>query len=409
MPSLRRERTTTSLLAILFVTFLASIGTGILWSGVSFIAKHDYGYSQEWTFVLFIATAVTYIIAALSSGRLTRAVARLTSPRGVLVALLLLQAVVAIGPVVVRAGWMLWLAACATSVLAALLWPIIESYLTAGRHGRVMRSAMGWWNVVWTTAVAVAMLGMAPLLSPEHPGRGVWALAALAPCSLLCLPALMWFSRRPGHHDESMHAASVTAEYPLLLRSVRVLLPLSYLLIGAISPLMPFRLEDLEVRTIYETPVTATWMIVRVIVIALMWRLQFWHGRWGALLLGGVAMTIGFTLIVIAPTVLALLLGLVLLGTGQGVVYYAALYYAMTVGRAEVDAGGIHEALIGVGYAVGPLACLGGRLGPSALGLSISTDNATVAVVAGMMVFAVLPAIQPYVRALRHRSPHKPD
>ena len=35
--------------------------------------------------------------------------------------------------------------------------------------------------------------------------------------------------------------------------------------------------------------------------------------------------------------------------------YYAALYYAMSVGRAKVDAGGTHEALIGGGYMFGPL------------------------------------------------------
>ena len=40
---------------------------------------------------------------------------------------------------------------------------------------------------------------------------------------------------------------------------------------------------------------------------------------------------------------------------GMGVTYYAALYYAMAVGRAEVNAGGTHEAFIGGGYAMGPL------------------------------------------------------
>ena len=35
--------------------------------------------------------------------------------------------------------------------------------------------------------------------------------------------------------------------------------------------------------------------------------------------------------------------------------YTAALYYVMEVGGGEVDAGGSHEALIGIGYTVGPL------------------------------------------------------
>ena len=47
--------------------------------------------------------------------------------------------------------------------------------------------------------------------------------------------------------------------------------------------------------------------------------------------------------------------GLVVFGVGMGLTYYAALYYSLAVGHAEVDAGGTFEALIGVGYFVGPL------------------------------------------------------
>ena len=47
--------------------------------------------------------------------------------------------------------------------------------------------------------------------------------------------------------------------------------------------------------------------------------------------------------------------GLVALGIGMATIYSGALYYALVVGQAEVEAGGTHEALIGVGYTVGPL------------------------------------------------------
>ena len=50
-----------------------------------------------------------------------------------------------------------------------------------------------------------------------------------------------------------------------------------------------------------------------------------------------------------------LIFGLVLFGAGTGITYYAALYYAMAVGQAKVDAGGTHEAFIGGGYIVGPI------------------------------------------------------
>ena len=68
----------------------------------------------------------------------------------------------------------------------------------------------------------------------------------------------------------------------------------------------------------------------------------------------------GVALALLAPNVGLAILGLLAFGVGVGGVYAAALYYAMAVGASEVDAGGKHEATIGAGYTIGPLAALVG-------------------------------------------------
>src|SRR5690606_31251029 len=123
----------------------------------------------------------------------------------------------------------MWVVAIGVSTLAALLWPIVESYLTAGRHGGEMRSAIGWFNVTWMSAVSLALIGMAPVIEQ----RAALALVALVPASLLAMTALPWFGAAPGKHEPATWKASITSEYPLLLGSARVLLPAGYLLIGA--------------------------------------------------------------------------------------------------------------------------------------------------------------------------------
>ena len=50
-----------------------------------------------------------------------------------------------------------------------------------------------------------------------------------------------------------------------------------------------------------------------------------------------------------------MLMGLAGFGASQALIYLGALYYAMEVGAAAVDAGGMHEALIGLGYTIGPV------------------------------------------------------
>lgn len=111
-------------------------------------------------------------------------------------------------------------------------------------------------------------------------------------------------------------------------------------------------------------------MASRVIVFIVMERWHGWHGRWRTPLAGAFLLGIGFAVSVLAPLAgpglpgaAAMIAGLSILGLGMGIIYSAALYYAMEVGEAEVSAGGKHEALIGLGFTLGPACGLAGTLG----------------------------------------------
>ncbi|HWV58301.1 MAG TPA: hypothetical protein VNZ57_12680 [Longimicrobiales bacterium] len=390
----------TPLVALLTLTFFGSLGTGILWSGVAFIAKHDFDYSVERSLVLYTIAALAYIAGAFGSASVTRAAARFVSTRGLVALIFLCQALVCALPLAFRGEWVIWIISLGVSVFGSLIWPIVESYLTAGRHDADMRSAIGWFNVTWMSAVSLALIAMAPVIEQ----RAALALVALVPASLLAIVALPWFGRAPGQHEPATWQASITSEYPMLLGSARALLPAGYLLIGALSPLMPFRVEEVGASPVVETPATATWMVARVLAITVLWRLPFWHGRWSVLLVGGIGLAAGFAMIVAAPGMATLLVGLAIFGAAQGVVYYAALYYAMAVGAAAVEAGGTHEGLIGIGYAVGPLAALAGIAGPQLIGLGIGPDSGIVIAVFAILAVVGGLALRPYRLALRHRS-----
>lgn len=73
------------------------------------------------------------------------------------------------------------------------------------------------------------------------------------------------------------------------------------------------------------------------------------------LLVGFAGITIGPNLDAVTPARVLVLSGLAVLGFGVGMIYTGALYYAMEVGNAEIDAGGKHEAFIGLGYLGGPV------------------------------------------------------
>jgi MFS family permease len=186
-----------------------------------------------------------------------------------------------------------------------------------------------------------------------------------------------------------------------------MLLPLSYVLNAAMSPLLPYLFTRIDLPQQFETTVASTWMWVRIVAMAIMWNLGFWHGKWGTLLLGGISMTLGFGIAVLVPSLPLLILGLAIFGVGMGIIYYAALYYAMAVGRAEVDAGGTHEALIGAGYTVGPLTGLIGVSATSAAhtaGWQVWDGAILVAVVWLLIGIGTIAVLRPYRQARRLRQ-----
>ncbi|HJN71166.1 MAG TPA: hypothetical protein QF528_01105 [Phycisphaerales bacterium] len=355
----------TRLSASLGLTAFASAGTSVLWNGLPFIAKQQYDFSEAKNLLLYLLIGVIYISAASSASKLTKAVERYCLPRTVLAFLLLIQTTVCMTPLVFTGEWTLWLAGGILGICSAWMWPIVESFLVAGRHGKEMRRAIGWWNIVWMISVAGTMFAMAPLMK-SHASMVIVGLGAL-----FCVAAmvLVTFPKQPADHDVEASSKEVPESYTQLLLGARILLPLSYIINGMLAPLLPYVLTNLAIEPFWQTPAVATWMVARVGMTGLMWKVEGWHNRWSVLWLAIIAMAVGFVCIFASGGLITLFAGLVIFGSGMGIAYYAALYYAMAVGRAEFDAAGTHEALIGTGYSVGPAAGL--------LAISFSHSDAT--------------------------------
>jgi len=345
---------------MLWLTILNSFATGILWNGLGFITDSVYRFTETETYALFIATGAAYTLTAFLTGSVLRRFASRLNARRAMQWIFIVQGAVAPLVYVGSSSTGLLAVALTTSMTGAALWPIVESYIAAGRSAREVRRTLGIWCIAWMASVTGVLLLMAPLQG----GTGLFD-PRLSVLSILPLSAIsLWIIRKVPDHPEHHHTEP-EAHDPrdrALLASARALLPASYLLVGALSPLMPYLLGRMDVGVLSQTPLTATWLGIRTLTAASLGVLAFWHGRWGTLLLGAVLLAGGFALVVGVPSLFAITTGLALFGIGHGIIYYAAIYYALRVGNAEVDAGGVHEALIGLGYVLGPLAGLGGHL-----------------------------------------------
>jgi len=422
------------LLTLCAITAINSLGTGLLWSGVYFVTEQSFSWTRAQNFMLALAATIVYAGAAFLSGPLVKAIDARVSTRRLLAILLLLQMASAglslLGP------WGVTACALTASGTSAMLWPIVESYLSSGRHGHALRRAIGYFNLVWMGAVGLGLLLIAPMLAA---GQAVYGMLLIVPIAGASIALLPWLPSRPPPHGahpddtdamQSPNAAEVSALAPAatsasdlapamahpylvaetaarrtpphrhrtdheraLRDATRVLLPVGYILIGAIGPSLPYLLGKLDVEPGWSTPVAAIWMVARLLTVALLIRSAFWHGRASAIVFGFALATGGFAVIALTTSLPVMIVGLSCFGAGQAIVYSAALYYAMTVGGAEVHAAGKFEMLIGLGYGVGP-----------AVGLVVGSGHAYVWGVLGISLAITATAFVRIALARRTRT-----
>jgi hypothetical protein len=350
---------------VLAVTFILSIGTGSLTHGLGFIAKETAGFERSSLFGLGVIFGITYILSSWLTGPVVRTLEAgsksLISPRSLLMLITFAGAVVSAVPLILEslnvepnAG--LWVVAAGYGGLTGIMWPLVEWNISGGRRGKALRSAAGQFNIVWTTAVVFSFWLIGPTLKdyPQATFVGIVVLHLIAVGLMIPFPA-----KPPKHLHDTLDPELPSPKH--LLTAARALLPISYTLAGVLGPFFPIAMHKMNVDISWQTIIVSVWMTSRIPTMVLLERWHGWHGKAWPLVLGGIAVVLGFTGCVIAPVIAAPHIGMLVIitslaffGAGKGLVYTAAIYYAMEVGQGEIDSGATHEALIGVGYALGP-------------------------------------------------------
>lgn len=347
--------------ATLILTWFNNLGAATTLIGIYFITVHKYHFTGAQNLGLGLLQGVTYIAGALSAGPGMRALGKSLgwSTRFILSLTQIAMAACCFLPGTFHGSWTIWLMVGIYSPLSGWLWPTIESYLSAGRSGQTLRRATGMFNIGWASSQVAVFWMLAPFVKDEQ--RAPWAIAIMGCSHLVCLGVMWAIPREPAsgsHNGAHAHSPEERARYVRLLAAFRLAIILCYVLYSTLNPLLPIRAQELHVAAQWATPLASAWMIARVITFAVMQQWHGWHGKRTTLIWSLGALVLGCAVSLVAPAWPVLLVSLAVFGIGLGGIYSAAFYYAMEVGHAGVDAGGKHEAFIGVGYTIGPLAGL---------------------------------------------------
>ena len=347
------------MIVVLFVlTFFESVAATLIQRGIYFYTHENLGFSQNQNLWIAFGFGVTYVGGAFASHGLSKRLDEKRVLLGSIVTLFLLHSLLALVP----SPWVLVAAVFGTAVVQGVKWPVVESYVSAGRAPKQLLPILSRYNVTWATAgfVAIGVTGL--IVGTGIPALFFWFPAAL---NLVALLLALKLPTRPLHLDDGHPERPGQSELEsmrALLGSARWSMTGSYALLYVLAPLMPSLLAQLQLPVTLATPVASILDAVRVITFGALGAVAGWQRRRAPLWLTLAALPTGFLLILLGNSLPLLILGEVIFGVAAGFSYTAALYYALVSENASVDAGGAHESLIGIGIGIGPLSGLAGQL-----------------------------------------------
>jgi len=358
------------LVLVLLITGLMDIGASLLLSGIFFYTEHEYGWGPLKNLLLASAQGLMYVGGALMAHPLTVRWRR-WGPMGVLAGLqggMTFFALI-IMPVAASPMAMVTLL-LAYTLISAAVWPILESLVTRGANPHQMSRRVSIYNLVWSggAAVTVALTGTILHLYP----LGLFLIAAL---SHAAAGGLAYRAIRSNSSSPTAGELAHMEPEPQLLRIrrlalwlARISLPAVFVLGYSLLAILP-SLPVLEgMNTAGKTLVSSVWMAARFLAFLLAGMTTAWHTRPRLLLIASAVMLLAFWGITLRPSDLLGMPGLacggidlasmiawqIALGLAMGMIYSGSLYFGMVLSHGSTRHGGYHEALIGLGAAIGP-------------------------------------------------------
>lgn len=340
-------------LLLLLLTFIESFATICVERGIYFFSHERLGFRDTDNLWLALAFGAAYVCGALSSHRLCRRFGE----RRLLLMTICGQLLLHVSLAALSVPWAVYAFSMLLGFLNGAKWPVVESYISAGKAPSHQARAIGRFNVSWALSVPLALVTVGPLV--EHWPAGLFLVPA---CVNLVALGLVWpLVRRPLHllaTSEHRPSQQQIARLEALLTSNRWLMLASYSTLFLLAPLLPRVLSDLKVSAALSPGLSGLMDVMRLMAFIILGVWTGWHGKLWPVMASMLIMPISLFMTLFGGHLGIVLAGEVAFGLSAGLVYYASLYYAMVVVNASVEGGGAHEGLIGLGFALGPAAGL---------------------------------------------------
>ena len=379
---------------IYIIEAMISVAGNLLTIGIYFYTSHKFGWQLRQNLLLATALGVVYVFGALAAHPLSERLGPRVTAAGVYLfsAAVLLLVVLFTVPIVAVGGILVF------AFSSGVGWPVLESLVSMGElspHELSRRVAA--YNIVWAGvgAIVVAVNGVIIEAIPA----GVFIIPVVV-CAIAGAIAALYPLSQAG---TSKRTTAPAAPEPQLARQrivalwlSRICVPAMYIAIYALAALMPSLAVIKALRPATQTLASSVWLIARCLAFLGLGATAFWHTRPRLLLGAAVLLLVSFLVITVSPgelltlsnsgaiDLMSMIAGQIVFGLACGMIYMASLYFGMVLSEGSTEHGGYHEALIGVGIALGPAA------GAVAEWVRPGEPRAAVAAVSGLIALSIL-------------------
>jgi MFS family permease len=343
------------------IEFLNSYTGALFCAGCYDYADKQLHKSPSVCLWLSAAWGLSYMFISLAGGRL----AERFGPRRI-VGLTLAGAILASALGLLAIGfpfiWVLLAVMLPFNMSNSMVWPALESAITRTPARMPLSTRMSMYNLSWSGAGFVAFFTCGAIESVS------WSLVFIIP-ALCCVASSAIFRfwaiparmiRKDHVPEESVHEQDI--DDPARRRKAETLLKMAWignaLAYVAINVFIPIKMRLADESGISNLAVagyiTAIWAFARFAGFGLAWKWAGWHYKIRWLLGAQIALAASFCLSLLIHHPIMLAASQIVFGLSTALVYSGSLYYAMHVSSGEGGHAGIHEALIGLGIAIGP-------------------------------------------------------
>ena len=395
---------------------MATIGGTLMSIGIFFYMKHRFGWRMPQNFLLAAGQGLVYIPGALLAGP---AAGRFGQRRTLAATYAAVAMLTGTAFALARAGGPGAAAGVVAALLAytftiGISWPILEGLVASGGPPAGIARRVAIYNILWPAGGALAIAVEGTIL--EHWVGGLFLIPGALHVASLALIAFVWAdpsvgpapaedggqARGPaptvgadprvrplpsdndgqaqgpaptngeGTNAPSSHAPHPEPEPELLRKRTlalwlsRTALPATYTVIYGLMPMMPSLPTVRPLSTATQTVVASVWLMTRWLAFVILAWGTWWHTRPRVLLWAAVVMGIAFFGMTIPPThgawasptinLISMIAWQAVLGLAIGMIYAGSLYFGMVLSDGSTEHGGYHEALIGLGWILGPAA-----------------------------------------------------